>query len=457
MEYFLSSGIGLIVGGLVAWLFSKIASNQTKEIYLIEKARLEERLTSKEQELVETESRLNELVITLENEREEKEVFLTEHSTLKERLRSSDEKFTALSNLKDEFTEAFKALSSEALSANNESFLLLARTSLEKFHEQAKSDLQSKELAVQNLVSPIQGMVEKVQAKLGEIEQSRLLSFAALSEQLKHVAETSLSLKDETSNLVKALRVPHVRGRWGEIQLRRVVEMAGMVQYCDFVEQESSSSEDEKTLRPDMVIKLPNEKNIIVDSKAPLSAYLDALECQDETIRLVKLKEHAKQIRTHIVRLSQKSYWERFKPTPEFTVLFLPGETFFSAALEYDPGLIEFGVDQKVIVATPTTLIALLRAVSYGWRQEQIAKNASEISELGRTLYERLRVLADHFLGIKKGLEKAVESYNSASSSLESRVLVAARRFKDLGAQTGEDISILESCDRSIREPAANE
>jgi DNA recombination protein RmuC len=376
---------------------------------------------------------------------------------LAEERKATAEKLALLDQAQTRFSDTFKALSAEALRHNNSSFLELAKSTLERTQEGARGDLEKRQQAIDALVKPVRESLEKVDAKINELEKVRSGAYESLTTQVRALAESQNYLRSETSNLVRALRSPVVRGRWGEIQLRRVVELAGMVDHCDFIEQTTIQTEDGR-LRPDMIVHLPAGKTIVVDAKASLNAYLEALEAGDDEARANRLDQHAEQVRSHIEKLSRKAYWEQFQSAPDFVILFLPGEMFFSAALERDPMLIEFGADKKIILATPTTLIALLRAVCYGWRQERLAQNAREISQLGGELYKRFAVLAAHVGAVGKGLNSAVEAYNRAAGNIESRVLVTARKFRELGATPlGMEIENLPQVEQIARDLQAPE
>jgi DNA recombination protein RmuC len=442
---------GVALGAIVLWLVVRAKASRSYEDGQADSATqiaaLHERLAGRDRELQTVQSSLNNEIAQRERLRDE---YASLQAQLEGERRAGQARKESFTQAAEELSEKFKALSRDALKDNNQSFLDLAKASLAKFQETAKGDLELRTRAIDQLVKPLKESLERVDGKIGELEKTRAGAYSELREQVKALATSQSQLQAETGNLVKALRAPHVRGRWGEIQLRRVVELAGMLQYCDFVEQETLATEDSR-IRPDLIVRLPGNRTIVVDSKVPFDAFYESITTTDEVIRLAKLKEHARLVRTHITALSRKSYWETVQPTPEFVLLFLPGETFYSAALEHDPRLIEDGVSDKVIIATPTTLIALLKAVSYGWRQEQMAANAQEVSRLAKDLYDRLRTFTGHFADVGKGLDRALDSYNKGVGSLEARVLVTARKFKELGAITGEEIETLEPIDKSAR------
>jgi DNA recombination protein RmuC len=353
--------------------------------------------------------------------------------------------------------DRFRALSAEALKQNNEQFLALARQALGTYQSEARGELEKREKAVAQLVAPITEQLTRVDTRLERLDRDRVRTSSMLEEQLRGMLDAQERLRGETGALVAALRKPQARGRWGEMQLRNVVEMAGMVAYCDFAEQVTVHDE-ERTLRPDLVVNMPGGKQVVVDAKAPLQAFLDAYEAGDDADRERHMREHARLLRDHIRKLSARSYWSQFRDAPEFVLLFLPGEHFYNAALEADPSLIQQGVDQQVLIATPTTLIALLRAVHFGWQQEKVAENAREISELGRELHTRIASVAEHVQKLGRRLGGAVDAYNATVGSLETRVLVSARRFADHGVVgPDKEIAPLEPVDRVPRAPQAPE
>ncbi|MFZ0957169.1 MAG: DNA recombination protein RmuC [Candidatus Sulfotelmatobacter sp.] len=435
-----SIGIGLsfgaLFGALLAWLALRSRT-----------AELNARLSLMEKELAAGKADFKRL-------REAHELLVASKARLEMALESerktSNEKIELVTQASDDLRNAFKAMASDALNSNNRAFLEIAQETLKRFQNDAKGDLEARQKAVADLVTPVRESLGKVDAQIQQMEIARGEAYGDLKAQVQSLIVTQKELHSQTGNLVKALRTPNVRGRWGEIQLRRVVEIAGMLSYCDFSEQETVTT-DTGRIRPDLMVNLPGGKKVVVDAKTPLQAFLDAFETTDEDTRRACLASHARQVRDHIETLSDKRYWAQFESTPEFVVMFLPGETFFSAALEQDPGLIEHGVLNKVIPASPTTLIALLKAVAYGWNQEKLARNAHEISVLGKELHDRLRNLAGHITAVGTGLDRAVEAYNKAVGSLESRVLVSARKFTELGAPVAEDIPELEPIETTAR------
>ncbi|MDR2540020.1 MAG: DNA recombination protein RmuC [Chlamydiales bacterium] len=350
------------------------------------------------------------------------------------------------------FKLLFQSLSSQALEHNNKQFLSIAEAEVAKWRISAQSDLDKRKQSMEEMLIPFKETLLKLDLEIRKYENERKCEREVFKEQVRALTDSEKQLKAETANLVQVLSNPQSRGRWGEMQLKRIIELAGMLNYCDFYEQKYKSKE-ETSIRPDLLVRLPSGKQIIIDAKVPLEAYLEAMYNPDEKIKKAKFREHARHVRAHVTALSKKSYWEHFQPAPEFVILFLPAEAFFSAALEHDPSLIEVGAEQGVIIATPTTLIALLRTVFYGWRQENLSKQSEKVRELGQELYKRLLDMTGHWSKMGKSLAQAVESYNKAVGSLETRVLVTARKFKDLQLLSEEvDLELLAEIDKKPRD-----
>ncbi len=424
---------GLAFGGLFAWLFGR------------------GQVVSLRRRQSELQTQQETLARELSGERERR---VRAETNLDAERRQSEERRALLAEAEENSRNAFRALSAEALESSNRRFLELANTAFARLHSEARNDLEQREKAVENLVKPLTEGLQRYETHLREVENTRSAAYGALTEQVKSLLAEQDKLRFETGKLADALRRPEIRGRWGEIQLRNVVEMAGMLEHCDFIEQLSTGAENGQ-LRPDMVVRLPGGRSIVVDAKTPINAYMESLSAPSEPEREERLAAFARHVRDQIRNLGRKDYWKQFPDSPDLVVLFLPGEVFYSAALRVDPALIEEGMASRVVLAAPTTLIVLLRIAALGWREERLAENARRISDLGQELYSRLAVLADHFTGLGRALQQSVEHFNRAVGSLESRVLVSARRFADLGAGTEKEIPPVEPLDIQPRKVSA--
>ncbi len=445
--------LGLVLGFAAAWVWvnsrlrGRLAGLQIEaegKIKAAESAAVELRA-----QLEDLRRRLDELQQKL---RGEGEIRVAAETRLKEAQANLDEQKQLLEEARQKLADAFQALAAEALKSNNQAFLTLARSTFETIQTQAKGDLETRQKAIEGLVGPLRELVERYEKEILEMEKTRQRAYGTLDEQLRSLAQANQKLQEEASHLANALSSPlKVRGRWGELTLRRVAELAGMSEHCDFTEQESIATESGRQ-RPDMIVRLPGNRRIAVDAKVPLQAFLDAVDPEKTPEqRKAALEQHGLRVREHMNQLAERRYWEQVGPELELVVLFLPGESFFSAALEQDRALVEDGMQKKVVLATPTTLIALLRSAAYLWQQEKITQNARRISDLGKELHDRIKSFLAHFQNLGTSLGRAVESYNRAAGSLESRVLPSARKFKELGAATGEEIIELEPVDETPR------
>ena len=435
--------ISLIVGAGIAWLVSSARAKASTAAAESLSQALKDQNQKLEKQLMELQGQFREMEaakITAETKNTEAEKNLTSQQHL-------------LEEAKTKLSDAFKSLAAEALAGNNAGFLTLAEEKFKALKDEASADLEQRKTSIEALLQPLTQTLTTYQKESKDLEEKRLRELSVVGKQLQDLAFAQSTLQTETAKLVNALRSPQVRGRWGEIALRKTAELAGMSSHCDFIEQESVTT-DTGRIRPDMVVKLPAGREVVVDSKVSLAAFLEALEAKTDEEREAALVRHAAQVKQHVIKLASKDYWEQFKSAPEFVVLFIPNDSFLSAAAEKDPSLIESAIGKNVVIATPTTFIALLKAIAYGWRQEQVAEGAQRISALGQELSDRMGTLADHFMKVGGSLGKAVESYNAAVASLETRVFPSARKFKQLGVGGKKEIEELQAIDQQPRNPA---
>ena len=365
------------------------------------------------------------------------------------------QKLATLDQAQKDLKQSFSALSKHALDANNQSFLHLAQEKLNLFQARAEANLTEKEKSIEGLLKPVTSALEKTEKQISSIEKERKEAFGSITAQLKLVTETQHDLQSETRHLVRALSRPEVRGQWGELTLKRLAELAGMVNHCDFQEQTHLEVEDGKNMRPDMIVSMPEHRELIVDAKTPLDAYLKAVESTDDKERVAHLQHHARKVRERMKELASKAYWSQFKQSPDFVILFIPGEQFLTCALDHDPQLLEDAFANRVILATPTTLVALLRSVAYGWQQAAMSKNAEHIRDLAQDLYKRLFTFCSHLQRVGKNLDDSVENYNKAIGSLERQVLPGARKFTEMGVQAKQELPEINEIEKKSRDAAA--